>query len=66
MFINSGFVGHRVNTPLYSPKELQTLARQNGNSLTFTCVPPGSGQRIGLDRDADGLLNGDELISWEK
>jgi DNA-binding beta-propeller fold protein YncE len=30
------------------------------SSLTFTCVPPGSGYRIGIDRDADGIADGDE------
>ncbi|WPB82050.1 hypothetical protein KYC5002_23420 [Archangium violaceum] len=29
-------------------------------ALTFTCTPPGSGQRIGIDRDLDGFLDGDE------
>jgi hypothetical protein len=28
--------------------------------LTFAAVPPGSGLRIGLDRDFDGTLDGDE------
>jgi hypothetical protein len=28
--------------------------------LTFTAVPSGSGQRIGIDRDLDGVLDGDE------
>jgi hypothetical protein len=28
--------------------------------LTFTAVPPQSGRRIALDRDLDGVLNGDE------
>jgi hypothetical protein len=28
--------------------------------VTFTCVPRGSGQRIGIDRDGDGILDGDE------
>lgn len=28
--------------------------------ITFTCVPQGSGLRIGLDRDEDGVLDGDE------
>jgi YVTN family beta-propeller protein len=32
-----------------------------GGGLTFTCVPNGSGRRIGLDRDRDGHLDGDEL-----
>ncbi len=28
-------------------------------ALTFTAVPPGSGYRIGVDRDLDGILDGD-------
>jgi hypothetical protein len=31
-----------------------------GQALTFTCVPPGSGPRIGVDRDGDGFFDGDE------
>jgi hypothetical protein len=31
-----------------------------GDELTYTCVPVGSGRRIGLDRDLDGILNRDE------
>ena len=30
--------------------------------VTYTCVPPGSGARIGIDRDGDGHRDGDELI----
>jgi len=30
------------------------------NNITYTCTPPGSGMRIALDRDEDGVLNGDE------
>jgi DNA-binding beta-propeller fold protein YncE/cytochrome c peroxidase len=30
------------------------------DTVTFTCVPPGSGYRIGIDRDADGIADGDE------
>lgn len=30
----------------------------SGASLVFTAVPPGSGPRIGVDQDADGLLDG--------
>jgi len=36
------------------------LIRLQGARLTYTCVPPGSGMRIGLDRDEDGILDGDE------
>jgi DNA-binding beta-propeller fold protein YncE len=28
--------------------------------LTYTCVPPGSGLRIGIDRDEDGILDSDD------
>ncbi len=31
-----------------------------GLVLTATIVPPGSGRRIGIDRDDDGVLDGDE------
>lgn len=32
----------------------------NASSITFTCVPYGSGRRIGIDRDMDGILNRNE------
>jgi hypothetical protein len=28
--------------------------------VTYTCVPPGSGVRLGVDRDGDGFWDGDE------
>jgi len=31
-----------------------------GRPVTYTCVPRGSGQRIGVDRDGDGAWDGDE------
>ena len=41
-----------------SDGELRALAATA--PLTFTAVPPGSGRRIGIDRDLDGVLDGDE------
>ena len=33
--------------------------------LNFTCAPPGSGQRMGIDRDLDGALDGqDNCPAW--
>jgi DNA-binding beta-propeller fold protein YncE len=32
----------------------------NGSPVTYTCVPPGSGERIAVDRDGDGVWDGDE------
>jgi YVTN family beta-propeller protein len=34
-----------------------------GTEVTVTGVPPGSGLRMGLDRDRDGFRDGDELIA---
>jgi hypothetical protein len=39
---------------------LRLLAALLGSEVTYTCVPPGSGVRVGIDRDGDGHLDGDE------
>ncbi len=51
----------RAAEPLLSQENLLALAGEAGQELTFTCVPPGSGERIGIDRDADGVYDGDEV-----
>ncbi len=38
--------------------ELRALAATAGQEVTFTAVPPGSGVRVGHDRDLDGTLDG--------
>jgi hypothetical protein len=44
-----------------TPAALQLALKPNG-WLTYTCVPPGSGRRIGIDRDCDGIGDGDETV----
>lgn len=46
-----------------TPSALRALANTAQQELTFTCVPPGSGTRIALDRDGDGVFNRDELLA---
>ena len=41
--------------------DLLGMLGTRASSLTFTCVPWGSGQRMGLDRDMDAVLDGDEI-----
>jgi hypothetical protein len=41
--------------------DVRALAGTPGQELTYTCVPPGSGLRIGVDRDEDGVFDRDEL-----
>ena len=44
----------------YSLQQLKALAEESENHLTFMCVPPNSGTRIGIDRDLNGVFNGDD------
>lgn len=37
--------------------EVRALAQQEG-PLTYTCTPPGSGVRMGIDRDGDDVPDG--------
>jgi hypothetical protein len=48
------------NLSTESPLTLQALLDQAGTAgaaVTFTCAPPGSGTRVAVDRDADGVLD---------
>jgi DNA-binding beta-propeller fold protein YncE len=40
----------------------QKLGQPLTPPVTFTCVPPGDGQRVALDRDNDGYADWDELL----
>lgn len=43
--------------------ELRSIASQPGQALTFTCAPWGSGQRMGVDRDLDGIPDGEDSVT---
>jgi DNA-binding beta-propeller fold protein YncE len=43
--------------------DLGQLADVPGQEITLTCVPPGSGVRMGIDRDEDGVLDRDEIVA---
>jgi hypothetical protein len=45
--------------PMLTDAELRSTAKIPGDDLTFTAVPPGSGVRMGVDRNLDGKLDGD-------
>jgi len=52
------FQPNRSHARSVSDAALRELAKVG--AITFTAVPPGSGVRIGLDRDSDGVLDGDQ------
>jgi DNA-binding beta-propeller fold protein YncE len=70
-----GFFGTRVFGYLYEPStgtflpdalhamkltDASLRALRRVGTLTFTAVPPHAGRRIALDRNLDGVLNGDD------
>ena len=61
LYVGSGlFAKDRRGQPPITDAALRSLAKGNGHPLTYTCVPPGSGERVGVDRDGDGVWDGDE------
>jgi hypothetical protein len=56
LYVGSGlFARDQQGQPPITAAALQSLT-----PVTYTCVPPGSGERIGVDRDGDGSWDGDE------
>ncbi|MBL8897271.1 MAG: YncE family protein [Planctomycetes bacterium] len=47
----------------FSRSELASFAQSRRADLVFTGVPPSTGRRMGIDRDADGVLDGDEGVA---
>jgi hypothetical protein len=55
-----GTQGDRQATSAILDRDLRRLVTASDAELTYTCAPLGSGRRIGIDRDLDGALDGDE------
>jgi YVTN family beta-propeller protein len=51
----------RASEALLTDAQVRAFAATPGQELTYTCVPPGSGTRVGVDRDEDGFFDRDEL-----
>jgi hypothetical protein len=59
--VGSGFFeADRQALPPIHAAALLFLASHLDRPVTYTCTPPGSGVRIGVDRDGDGYRDGDE------
>src|SRR5262249_20995317 len=54
------FRSDRAADPLLTDAQLRAQAATAGQELTYTCVPLGSGTRVGIDRDLDGCLDFDD------
>ncbi len=58
-YVSGHFQSDRA-AEVYLPGQLRALAAP-GSELTYTVVPSGTETRIGIDRDADGYYDRDEL-----
>jgi len=62
VYTSGGFFrSDRHDEPTVGTAALRSLAGTSGQEVTFTCTPPGSGTRIGVDRDEDGVFDRREL-----
>lgn len=60
LMLQSGqFQSDITGEPLLTRTELEALVATPDDRLTFMCTPWGSGVRIGIDRNLDGILDGD-------
>ena len=60
MLPGGDFASDRAADATLTDGQVRTFAATAGQPLTYTCVPPGSGVRMGIDRDEDGVLDGDD------
>jgi hypothetical protein len=63
MLPTAEFLSDRAAESPYTLEQMLVIAKTPGQAVTFTCVPPGSGMRMGIDRDEDGILDGDEVAT---
>ncbi|MEO8602960.1 MAG: hypothetical protein ABI629_10315 [bacterium] len=55
------FRSDRSTEPLETATTMRAKVLLPNQALTYTCVPPGSGVRMGVDRDEDGYYDRDEI-----
>ncbi len=63
LYTGGRFVPDVERAPALTDGALRLLALVTGHPLTYTCVPIGSGRRMGVDADLDGHLDGDEDLA---
>ena len=61
LYVGGGsFIADRQAVPPVPDALLRQVSLLFQREVTYTCTPPGSGMRMGIDRDGDGHRDGDE------
>jgi YVTN family beta-propeller protein len=60
MLSNREFKSDKSDDATLSLAQLVELSKTPGQEMTFTCAAPLTGERLGIDRDLNGILDGDE------
>jgi len=61
LYVGNGlYIGNRTGKPPVAEFALRLFPLLLDSPITYTCTPPGSGERVGVDRDGDGYRDGDE------
>lgn len=58
---NGLFQSDNIAEAPISDSQLRDMAQLPGQQLTYSAVPVGSGQRIGIDRDDDGVFDSNDV-----
>jgi YVTN family beta-propeller protein len=60
LYDGAGYDSDRAAEANLNQAAIDAIADTAGQYVTYTCAPPGSGVRMGQDRDLDGAFDGDE------
>lgn len=65
--LDAGSWGYQFDTGAFVDRNVLTLIASTGTAtFTFTCVPPGMGERLGIDRDEDGAWDEQEVVAGNR
>lgn len=58
---NDHYISDKQQTQALAPEALKALLVLENDVLTFTCVVPGMGMKMAIDKDLNGIYNADEI-----
>jgi len=59
---NNHYISDKQDAQALSPTVLKSFLVNDQDALTFTCVVPGMGLQMAIDKDLNGIYNSDEVV----